>query len=91
MDDVLAERLESMAQELGEVREIRAELKNLRRLVEALTGMVEGLTATQRRQDGNLEQEAISDEHQAPEDAGEPDTADDQPVPETAEFTPSAL
>ena len=45
VDAVLAAQLESMVQELGQLRETRTERKNLRRLIEALTGKVEGLVA----------------------------------------------
>jgi hypothetical protein len=82
IDPVLGAQLESMAQEMGQIPQIRTELKDLRRLVDALTGMVEGLVANQRAQGG---------EHRASaEGADEPDTADDQRVPETAESAPSA-
>lgn len=49
-----------MAQELGEIREIRADLRDLHRLVETLTGMIEGLPAS--RQDGNPEQAVTAEE-----------------------------
>ena len=57
IDPVLAAQFESMAQELGQIPEIRTELKDLRRLVDALTGMVEGLVANQRAQGGDPEPE----------------------------------
>jgi hypothetical protein len=92
MDAVLIAQLETMAQELGEIREIRAELKDLRGLVESLTSMVEGLAATQPLQGGRPEQEVASEEHRATVDnAREPDAAGDQHVLETAEPLPSAL
>jgi hypothetical protein len=91
VDAVLAGQLESVAHELGQLRETRAELKDLRRLIEALTGMVEGLVADQRVQGGPSEQDVTSEEHRAPaKDADEPDTADDQRGLEPAESAPSA-
>ena len=50
MDAGLAGQLESMTQELGQIRETCSGLKDLRRLVEALTVMVEGRVANQRVQ-----------------------------------------
>jgi hypothetical protein len=92
MDAVLAAQFESMAEELGQIGELRTELKDVRMLVEALTGMVEGLVANQRAQDADPAPEMISEEHGASaEDADASDTADVQGVPETAEPTPSAL
>jgi hypothetical protein len=92
MDAVLAAQFESTAQELGQIRELRTELNDLRMLVEALSRMVEGLLANKRAQDGDPEPEVTSEEHPASaEDADEPDTPDDQRVPETADSTPSAL
>jgi hypothetical protein len=92
MDAGLAAQFESVAQELGQIGELRTELKDVRMLVEALTGMVEGLVANQRAQNVDPAPEVTSEEHGASaEDADEPDTADDQRVPETAESTPSAL
>jgi hypothetical protein len=93
MDAVLTARLETMAQELGEIREIRADLKGLRGLVEALTSIVEGLAATTQRLPGSRpEQEITSEMHRATqEDAAEPDTAGDQQVLEMEESLPSAL
>lgn len=89
LDAVLAAKLESMAQELGEIREIRADLRVLRRLVEALTDMIEALPAN--RQDSNPKRKATSEEDQPPvEDATEPGTVGDHDVLETAESTPSA-
>ena len=91
IDAVLAAQFESMAQELGQIPEIRTELKDLRRLVDALTGMVEGLVANQRAQGGDPEPEVTSKEQcDSAAGADEPDTADDQRVPETAESAPSA-
>ena len=92
MDAVLAAQFEAMAQEFGQIRELRTELHDLRMLVEALTGMVEGLVANQRAQDADPAREVTSEEHGASaEDADESDSDDDQRVPETAEPTPSAL
>ena len=92
MDAGLAAQFESMAQELGQIGELRTELKDVRMLVEALTGLVEGLVANQRAQDADPAPEVTSEERGASaEDADESDTADDQRVPETAEPTPSAL
>jgi hypothetical protein len=91
-DTVLTAQLQTMAQELGEIREIRAELKDLRGLVEALTGTVEGLAAAQRLQSGRPEQEATSEQHRATlENVGEADAAGDQHVLEMEESVPSAL
>jgi hypothetical protein len=92
VDAGLAAQLESMTQELGQIRETRSELKDLRRLVEVLTGMVEGLVANRRVQIGGPEQEVTSAEHRAPaQDAAEPHAADNQRVLERAESTPSDL
>ena len=92
MDAGLAVQFEFMAQELGQIGELRTELKDVRMLVEALTGLVEGLVANQRAQDADPAPEVTSEERGASaEDADESDTADDQRVPETAEPTPSAL
>ena len=92
MDAGLAVQFEFMAQELGQIGDLRTELTDVRRLVEALTGMVEGLVANQRAQDADPAPEVTTEEHRASaENADEPDTADDQRVPETAEPTPSAL
>lgn len=89
MDAVLAAKLESMAQELGEIREIRADLRVLRKLVEALTDMIEALAAN--RQDTNPKRKATSEVDQPPvEDAAEAGTAGDHHVLETAESTPPA-
>lgn len=88
----IAAQIETLAQELGEIREIRAELKDLRGLIEVLTSMVAGLMATERPHDDNPEREVMSEEHQAPvEDAVEPDTTGDLNIPETAESMPSDL
>jgi hypothetical protein len=88
MDAVLAAQFESMAQEPGQIRELRTELNDLRMLVETLTGMVEGLLTDNRAQDGDPEPDVTSEEHRASaEGADEPDTADDQRVPETADST----
>ena len=87
-----AVQFEVMAQELGQIGDLRTELTDVRRRVEALTGMVEGLVANQRAQDADPVLEVTSEGHGASaEDADESDTADDQRVPETAEPTPSAL
>jgi hypothetical protein len=93
MDAVLAAQFEAMAQEFGQIRELRTELHDLRMLVEALTGMVEGLVANRRTGDGNREPEVTAlEEHRASAmDDDEPDPADDQRMPETAEPTPAAL
>jgi hypothetical protein len=93
MDAVLAAQFEAMAQEFGQIRELRAELHDLRMLVEALTGMVEGLVANHRTSDGDRELEVTtSEEHRASAmDDDEPGPADDQRMPETAEPTPPAL
>jgi hypothetical protein len=89
VDAALAAQIETMAQEVGQIPEVRAELRDLRRLVEALTGMVEGLIANQRAQGGDPAPEVTPEKHRAlAEDA---DTADDQGMPETPESTPSAL
>jgi hypothetical protein len=91
-DAVLAAQLESMAQELRQIRETRAELKDLRRLVEALTGMVEGLVANQRVQSGVPGQEVTSEAHRAPaKHADEPKTGNDQPPLEPQGSEPSGL
>lgn len=88
MDAVLAAQFEAMAQELGQIRELRTELNDVRMLVQALTEMVEGLVANQRAQDADPEPAFAAEErHAAAADAGEPDTADDHHGPETAEST----
>ena len=90
VDAGLAGQLESMTQELGQIRETCSELKDLRRLVETLTGMVEGLVASQRVQIGSPEQEVTSAEHRSTaQDAEEPDAADDRLALEPPEPTPS--
>jgi hypothetical protein len=90
MDPTIAAQIETLAQDLAEIREIRAELKDLRGLIEVLTSMVAGLMATQPPQDDNPEQEVMSEEHQPPvEDAVEPDATGDLHIPETAESMPS--
>jgi len=92
VDAALAAQIQSMAQEVGQIPEVRTELKDLRKLVEALTGMVEGLVANHRTQGGDPGLEVTPEKHRAPsDDADESETADDQGVPETAESTPSAL
>jgi hypothetical protein len=92
IDAALAAQIEAMAQQVGQIPEVRAELKELRRLVEALTGTVEGLIATQRTQSGNPEPEVKSERHgDSAKDADESDTVNDHGVPETAESTPPVL
>jgi hypothetical protein len=93
MDAVLAAQFEAMAQEFGQIRELRTELHDLRMLVEALTGMVEGLVANHRISDGDRKPEVTTAEaHRASAmDADEPAPADDQHMPETAEPAPPAL
>jgi len=92
IDAALAAQIEAMAQEVGQIHEVRTELKDLRRLVETLTGMVEGLVATQRTQTGDPEPEATSEKHRdSAKGVDESDTADDQGVPETPESTLPAL
>jgi len=92
VDAGLTARLESMAQELAQIRDTCNELRDVRRLVETLTGMVEALVANQRVQTSGSEQEVTSEEHHAPaEAAGEPDTADDQQELESADSMPSEL
>ena len=81
-----------MAQDLELIRGLRTELSDLRIAVETLTGMVEDLAANQRAQDGNPEPEVASEEDGAsPVHVDEPETADDQRAPETAESTASDL
>jgi hypothetical protein len=66
MDAVLAAQFEAMAQEFGQIRELRIELHDLRMLVETLTGMVEGLVANHRASDGDRAPEATTaEEHRA--------------------------
>lgn len=92
MDAGLSAQLESIAQELGQIRELRAELTDLRMRVEALTGMVESLLANQRAQAGDPGPDVTSEAHRASaENADEPATAGDQRVTEMAGSTPSAL
>jgi hypothetical protein len=93
MDAVLAAQFAAMAQEFGQIRELRTELHDLRVLVEALTGMAEGLMANHRTSDGDREPEVTTAEahHASARDDDEPDPADDQRMPETAEPTPAAL
>jgi hypothetical protein len=93
MDAVLAAQFEAMAQEFGQIRELRTDLHDLRMLVEALTGMVEGLVANHRTSDGDRAPAVTTAEaHRASaRDDDEPDPADDQRMLETAEPTPPAL